>query len=260
MLAFSQYTDEQLAAFGEQHSAYHGAVQDIQHYTDAGKYFRSMLNRIYRAASGITTRGCDTHFNCIQAGMTGKPLIVLIDMQTQYPELLYDCLAAELRTLLGEGQRFHIVLNEIPHRLNDWMQRLLWDLQKNNRNTVGICTENIISWSEEPDRLVQMTQSAVVLNSTSWNTASLDRLLKSFGTYDYYEPVMSKGTPAKLFAVLTDEHWTAGHTERERVRAVDMERFQALLKGHQGWMIALARQIRYPNFVWNMGGGNLLFP
>lgn len=249
MLAFAGNSDEDIAAFGIEHGAGDSAVQNIRHYADAGNYFRSILNRIYRAASGITVRSCDSHYNLIRAGQENRPLIVLIDMNTQSPEFLYSCLAAELRTLLGMGCSFHLIFNELSTQLNAQMQSILQDVQIRSRCTAGICTENIAAWGRDTDRLMKNVNTTVILNSISWNIESLNVILGSFGIYQHYEPVLAKGNPAKLFAVLTDEHWTTSVSERNRIRPIDMKNVHAVVKGHQGCHIALVKQFRYQGYI-----------
>ena len=69
----------------------------------------------------------------------------------------------------------------------------------------------------------------------------LDKLTDFFGTYTYH--YVDVDIPMEIGKLIHDKHLVIKSEERKRVRIADLNNIEAILSGHNGKQVLLARQI-----------------
>lgn len=237
--ALSAHTDGEIAQIGRRSGAPVLAVEQITRCAQAGQLFRLALHQISSALSPLSTDGCDTKYN-LSALDPVEDGIYLVNIQSRYPELMAAYFSIELQLALHRIHRPRLVFSDLDFHQDGSLSQVLRNAQRRSAE-VGVSTQNA---SALLGRDNENYPNRVILLDAGYADGDLETVLRPLGTYTHYETLLSGGKPAKLFPILSEEHWTLNaEPGRLRVRPLDVAGYRAVLCGGGSQEILLASYI-----------------
>lgn len=237
--SLAAHSDGEIAQIGRRCGAPELAVEQIVRCAEAGQLFRLILRQVSSVLSPLSTADCSTKYN-LSALNPEEDGIYLVNIQSLYPDLMAAYFNIEFQLAMNRTRQLRLVFSDLDFQRDTPLGEILRNAQMWNVE-VGVSTQNA---SVLLGRENENFQNRVVLLDAGYAAGDLEAVLRPLGTYTHYEVVTSGGRPPKLFAILTDEHWTLGsEPNRLRVRPCDTEGFQAVLYGCGSQDIFLVRAV-----------------
>lgn len=239
LTALAAHTDGEIAEIGRRCGAPVLAVEQITRCAQAGQLFRLVLHQVSAVLSPLSTTECRTGYN-LSALNPVQDGIYLVNLQSRYPELMAAYFAMELQLALDRMYRPRLVFSDLDFHGDDSIGQVLRSAQMRNAE-VGVSTQNaavLLGRDNEnfPNRMI--------LLDAGYADGDLESVLRPLGIYTHYEVVTTGGKPPRLFAILSDVHWSLdAEPNRLRVRPLDTAGFQAVLHGGGSPEILLADSI-----------------
>lgn len=235
----SAHTDGEIAQIGRRSGAPVSAVEQITRRAEAGQLFRLTLHQISSVFSSLSTDGCDTKYNLSALDPAGDG-IYLVNIRSRYPELMTSYFAIELQMALEQIHRVRLVFSDLDFRQDSPLSQVLRSAQMRGAE-VGVSTQNA---SVLLGRNNENFPNRVILLNAGYADGDLEAVLRPLGTYTHYDTLLSGGKPAKLFSILSDEHWTlSAEPGRLRVRPLDVAGYCAVLCGGGNQEILLVSSV-----------------
>lgn len=224
--------------------------ESIRNYPLGTQNLRSILRDLSSCYSGICDPDAPHAVGLSESVRAGR--LLCIRTNSKLPQILDLALAAELQALYSNGQRYLLVLHDVPLISADGIyQQLTLDRNVSSRVRVAVCTANVCAWADTVqgisnayDTLVKNIKTLALFYDANEADGNLDRLLHDQGTYLRFEVAMGGGHGAILLPILSHSNWNVVAVGmHDRVRPEDMNGFGVLLKGHDGRQIHLYRNI-----------------
>lgn len=237
--ALAAHTDDEIARIGQNSGAPALAVEQISRCAQGGQLFRLTLRQVSSVLSPLGADRYDTKYN-LSALNPVEDGIYLVNIQSRYPELMTSYFAIELQLAMDRMHRPRLVFSDLDFQRDSPLGQVLRSAQMRGAE-VGVSTQNA---SVLLGRDYENFPNRMILLDAGFADGDLEAELRPLGTYTHYEAVLSSGKPAKLFAILSDEHWTLiAEPGRLRVRPADAAGYRAVLCEGEGQKIFLAGSI-----------------
>lgn len=239
MLSLAEYSDSQIARLGERCGVPEKKTDILKNHAGCGELFRDLLYELMNVFNALTTEKCESKCNILNSAKGGNT-ILLINTRTNHPFLVNHYFELELRELMGK-KCFRMILNGVQLQEEDGLLDLVRESYALPGIETGLCAGSIPAVVRDED-LLKSFHTQVILPAGQ-SSANLMTLLKSFGDYMHYDPVINGGKPPKPFSIWTDTRWEARNYLRDRVRIEDLSGVSAILRGNRGDRITLARAV-----------------
>lgn len=184
----------------------------------------------------------DVHSNRIEnrnslIALSGKRDIIFISTRSEEQTVMNNVLASELRHLMGE--RLLVIFDEMPLAGSKKLRDAIENMRSQSNTDIGLSLVNANTWLGNDEEAYD--KNSMIILPDQLGHKDLDKLTDSFGTYMYH--YVDVDIPMEFGKLIHDKHLVVKAEERKRVRVADLNNIEAILSGHNGKQVLLARQI-----------------
>ena len=169
--------------------------------------------------------------------LSGKRDIVFISAKSEEQTVMNNILASEIRHLIGK--RLLVIFDEIPLANSMKLRDTIENMRSKSNTDIGLSLVNANTWLGNDEEAYD--KNSMIILPIQLGHKDIDKLTDSFGTYMYH--YVDVDIPMEFGKLIHDKHFVIKAEERKRVRISDLDNIGAILSGHNGKQILLARNI-----------------
>ena len=210
-------------------------VNALSREREGADTMRFVVDVIDSAFAGIHTQNIEKRNSLIS--LAGERDVVFISTKSRTQTVMNNILASELRHLTGE--RLLVIFDEVPLAGSKKLRDAIEDMRAKSDTDVGMSLVNANTWLGNEEETFD--KNSMIILPSKIGEKDIDKLTDSFGKYMYY--YVDLDIPMEFGKVFNDKHYVIKNEERKRVRIADLKGVEAILSGHNGKEVLLARNI-----------------